>query len=389
MLRALSVLLAPLVCGALACGGADTRPPPPLAAPAAADDDSLDLDPGVDPDTACVGVEVAAEPLPVDLFAVVDRSGSMSEATLTGVSKWYATKMAFHDFLEHAPSGMGFGLSLFPAPGASATSCATDYYSAQALLIGDVQQMVGGALARLDAAPPQGQTPTAPALTSALELATTYALEHVERSVIVVLATDGLPTACAPTDAAALAQLAKAALEGPAHVRTLVVAARSLHETDAAAATGFERIAAAGGTGYPLVIDPRADFAHQLTNALSAAAAREIACDLALPEPPVGAYLDYDAINVVLDGANGRSKLPRVAGPASCTAAGGWYYDVDPARGAPARLNMCKSSCERRGRPTGASGTDGASATGADGDRDRDRGATALRVELGCKSLVR
>ncbi len=384
MLRALSVLLAPLVCGALACGGADTRPPPPAATPAAADD-ALDLDPAVDPATACVGVEVAAEPLPVDLFAVVDRSGSMSEATLTGVSKWYATKMAFHDFLEHAPSGMGFGLSLFPAPGASSTSCATDYYSAQALLIGDVQQMVGGALARLDAAPPQGQTPTAPALTSALELATTYALEHVERSVIVVLATDGLPTACAPTDAAALAQLAKAALEGPAHVRTLVVAARSLHETDPVA--GFERIAAAGGTGYPLVIDPRADFAQQLTNALHGAAAREIACDFALPEPPVGAYLDYDAINVVLDGASGRSKLPRVAGPASCTAAGGWYYDVDPAQGAPARLNMCKSSCERRGSPSGASGTD--TASGMDAGAARDTGATALRVELGCKSLVR
>jgi hypothetical protein len=330
---------------------------------AVTDDESLDLGaaPAVDA-PSCVGVEVAAQPLPVDLFAVVDRSGSMGDATLTGVSKWYATKMAFHDFLEHAPSGMGFGLSLFPVPGATSASCASEYYRDQALPIGNVDQMASGALARLDAMPPQGQTPTAPALIAALDLASSYALAHVERSVIVVLATDGLPTTCKPTDTAALARLAKAALEGPAHVRTLVVASRSLDGNDL---SGFEEIAVAGGTARSLVIDPRADFAQQLGSALSAAAAREVACDLAIPEPPPGAHLDYDAVNVLLDASDQRVTLPRVAGPASCTAAGGWYYDVEPAQAAPARLNMCKSSCERA-----------------------DRSATGLSVELGCKSLV-
>lgn len=333
---------------------------------ATADDDALDLGAPASADApACVGVRVEAESLPVDLFAVVDRSGSMGDATLTGVSKWYATKMAFHDFLEHAPSGMGFGLSLFPVLGSGGRSCASEYYREQALPIGDVTQMTSGALKRLDALPPQGQTPTAPALISALDLASSYALSHVDRSVVVVLATDGLPTACKPTDTAALARLAKAALEGPAHVRTVVVASRSLDGTDL---SGLEQIAAAGGTGRSLVIDPRADFAQQLTGALSAAAAREVACDLAIPEPPPGAHLDYDAVNVVLDSAKGRVTLPRVAGPASCTPAGGWYYDVDPAQGAPARLNMCKSSCERADP----------SATNA----------TGLSVELGCKSLV-
>jgi hypothetical protein len=87
---------------------------------------------------------------------------------------------------------------------------------------------------------------------------------------------------------------------------------------------------------------------------------------LAIPEPPTGARLDYDTINVVLDEGDERVTLPRVSGPASCTAAGGWYYDVDPAKSAPSRLDMCKSSCERA-----------------------DSSATGLRVELGCKSLVR
>jgi hypothetical protein len=221
--------------------------------------------------------------------------------------------------------------------------------------------MAQGALARLDAVKPQGQTPTAPALTAALDLAASYALTHLDRSVVVVLATDGLPTTCAPTDAAALADLAKEALQGPAHVRTLVVALQALAGSDS---SSFERIAVAGGTGHALSIDPHADFAHQLQNALGAAAARQVACDLALPEPPVGHQLDYDAVNVVLDGGE-RATLPRVSGPASCGAAGGWYYDVDPVSGAPSRLNMCKASC------------------------DRATGAAKLRVELGCKTVVR
>jgi hypothetical protein len=356
--------LSSLLCSVVACGQGTTHPAPAEALPVVGGADAFDVSPSADAG-ACVGVEVAAEALPVDLFAVVDRSGSMADATSTGVSKWYATKMAFHDFLEHAPSGMGFGLSLFPSPGSSSASCATEYYREQALPISDVQQMASGALARLDKSKPQGQTPTAPALVAALDLASMYALDHVERSVVVVLATDGLPTTCSPTDTAALGQLAKAALESPAHVRTLVVASRSLDGNDL---SGFDELAAAGGTGRALSIDPRADFAAQLRSALASAATHAVACDLALPEPPPGSRLDYDAINVVLDGSKGRATLPRVAGPAECGAAGGWYYDVDPRTAAPARLNMCKSSCEHAG-PLGT--------------------ATGLRVELGCKSLVR
>jgi hypothetical protein len=84
----------------------------------------------------------------------------------------------------------------------------------------------------------------------------------------------------------------------------------------------------------------------------------------------VGERLDYDAVNVVLDGDGqgdeGRTTFPRVDGASSCTAKGGWYYDVDPNSGAPSRLNMCKASCERL-------------STAAD----------KLRVELGCKTVVR
>jgi hypothetical protein len=312
---------------------------------------------------ACVGVEVSAEHLPVDLFAVLDSSSSMAEATSTGVSKWYATKAAFQDFLAAAQPGTGFGLSLFPVPGDEQASCSSQRYHDAALPISDVGQMAQGALARLASVVPQGQTPTAPAFTAALELATAYAVSHLDRSVVVVLATDGLPTTCAPTDTFALAALAQEAFESAGHVRTLVVASESLSGGDR---SGFERIAKAGGTGHALSIDPRADFARQLADALRATADRKVACDLALPEAPMAERLDYDTLNVVLDGDAGRTTFARVADASGCSASGGWYYDVDPAVAAPSRLNMCRASCERLSMAT-----------------------SKLRVELGCKTVVR
>jgi hypothetical protein len=353
-----------LLLAATACSGAAEHPAPAGAAVATAEAGTEPLELGSPGEAAaCAGIEAVAEPLPVDLFAVIDRSASMSEATSSGVSKWYATKAAFHDFLSTAPRDMRFGLSLFPVPGDDLASCAESDYRAAAMPLDDVSAMASGALARLDAVVPQGQTPTGPALTAALELAATYAAEHRERSVVVVLATDGLPTTCAPADTAALARLAAAALQGAGHVRTLVVASTSLDGVDQ---PGFDRIAAAGGTQRALVIDPRADFAAQLQRALGATAGRSVACDLALPEPPEGQRLDYDNINVLVEARGKRIALPRVDGPGDCDGAG-WYYDLDPVQGAPSRLNVCKASCDRVAQ---------------------DRSAT-LRVELGCKTVVK
>lgn len=347
-----------LLLGVLACSQSSEQAPPFSDSISDEPQRTLRMPPALA--EACVGTTVDAEQLPVDLFAVLDSSGSMEEATASGVSKWYASKAAFQDFLQRAPHGMGFGLSLFPLPGDDSASCSSARYRDAALPIQDVAQMARGALTQLDAVRPQGQTPTAPALTAALDLASAHALAHPERSVVVVLATDGMPTTCAPTDADALAALAKEALDGPAHVRTLVVASRTLVSADISA---FQRIAAAGGTERAVMIDPRGDFSRQLGDALDATAARQVVCDLALPQPPAGKQLDYDAVNVLLDGAE-RVALPRVSGAGSCGTSGGWYYDVDPALGAPSRLNVCESACNRTS-------------------------AAQLRVELGCSSLVK
>lgn len=350
-----------------ACSGAPEHAPPagaeqaPTVSGEQLDEQTL---PSNDDQRFCQGVEAPTERLPVDLFIVVDRSSSMSDATADGASKWSATKSALRDVLLHVSPSMGIGLSFFPSAG-HPSSCFVSDHVEDAVPIDGVARMRPAALALLERVNPDGSTPTAPALSAALQLASAHGQAHPDRSVVVVLATDGKPTACAPTDAASLATFARGALAGPGHVRTMVVSFTSLQD-DASEMSGLWPIALAGGTQHPIVINPRGDFAAQLSTALGETASQRVACDLALPEPALHRELDYDRVNVVVD-ADGRTTLSRVDGPEACGPSGGWYYDVDPKLAAPSRLDICPSTCAEVG----------------------SHRTSQLKVELGCKTRLR
>jgi hypothetical protein len=65
--------------------------------------------------TACAGHVSKGELVPVDMFVMLDISGSMLEMTETGSDKWTAVKNALHAFLADAGSaGLGVGIQYFP-----------------------------------------------------------------------------------------------------------------------------------------------------------------------------------------------------------------------------------------------------------------------------------
>ncbi len=67
--------------------------------------------------------------LPLDLYLMLDTSGSMTEMTSTNVTKWAAVKSALTGFVnDPASSGIGVGLQYFPyiANAAAPTTCADD-----------------------------------------------------------------------------------------------------------------------------------------------------------------------------------------------------------------------------------------------------------------------
>jgi hypothetical protein len=64
-------------------------------------------------DGVCSASMTPAEPVPLDLYVVMDSSQSMNELTTAGPSKWAAVKTAMGNFFKNT-SGLGVGLKYFP-----------------------------------------------------------------------------------------------------------------------------------------------------------------------------------------------------------------------------------------------------------------------------------
>lgn len=66
-------------------------------------------------DAACAAQSQKAEQAPLDMYVILDSSGSMDGATATGATKWDAVKGALKSFLNDPRSaGIGVGLQYFP-----------------------------------------------------------------------------------------------------------------------------------------------------------------------------------------------------------------------------------------------------------------------------------
>lgn len=71
--------------------------------------------------------------------------------------------------------------------------------------------------------------------------------------------------------------------------------------------------------------------------------ASRVACDVAIPPPPIGTLLDPTRINVIFNGV-ARSLIGKVVNAAACGTSGGWYYDSDTN---PTHVILCPASCDR------------------------------------------
>lgn len=206
----------------------------------------------------------------------------------------------------------------------------------------------GAALrASLDVQAPSGDTPTRAALEGALAQASAHASAAPERRVAVVLATDGLPTQCAPIDAPTLTNLAESAFERAPSVRTFAVGVFTPELADSGRVL-LDLIADAGGSQQAFIVRTDQDVTEQFLAALNEVRQTSLACEFRVPEPTAGNRVDYDHVNVeVLEaGADTPTRLEYVARPEECGQFGGWSYDVDPKTGGtPQTIIVCPSTC--------------------------------------------
>ncbi|WP_437874691.1 hypothetical protein [Sorangium sp. So ce513] len=384
---------------------------------------------GAGGDMSCAGETSTAELVPLDLYIMLDASGSMAERISRSITKWEAVTQALEAFFTDPQSaGIGVGLQYFPLdeptlpatctensqcgangpcamgicrrtrptaycssdddcpsgddclalgrcansgvmcapPGGSCPSgggrcqavaesecanpysCNPDVYAAPAVPIVPLDDASAAELVSAIAQKePVGGTPTAGALAGALRQARAHALENPTHRVVTVLATDGMPTHCDPVSADGIAQIASEALAGTPSISTFVIGVFDGND-DGAQAT-MDRIAEGGGTTSAFFIDTSTDVTQAFLDALTEIRGQSLACEYQVPAPSGGQTLDYGTLNVehTRPQASDPTTIFYVGDEASCdAAAGGWYYDVDPASGGtPTKIVMCPATC--------------------------------------------
>jgi hypothetical protein len=314
------------------------------------------------PETTCGGSVFEPEQLPLDMYFLVDSSGSMAEPTANGTNKWVLVTNALIDFLGNpANADIGVGLGYFPQgvqltcvagdpgclcipfinlcfPNLGGSCLPTDYStpavplqlpSNPSLLITDIQQ-------RLFA----GGTPTRPALEGTYQYLQTWASQNPGRKLVAVLATDGDPTGCAGNTPGEIATMAANALASPSRIQTFVIGVgRSL--------AALNQVAQAGGTTQAFLTDTSQNLEGEFGAALEAIRTLSGPCSFEIPAETEEGPVDPSRVNVRIT-PNGAAQ-PLVVGKtfdgtgSSCGSEGGWHYD-NPA--APTRLQLCQSSCQ-------------------------------------------
>jgi len=319
----------------------------------------------------CAGTTVKAEKIPLDMYIMLDESGSMDDTVGGGGTKWDAVTGALKTFVQSSQAnGLGVGLQYFGVlPGGTACyafecnvsgdcgpagsacgpcdqgfcdgtfapdSCNAADYAIPNVEIATLPGNANALVQSINLHSPTTGTPTSAALQGDIDHSKAWAQAHTDHVVVAVFATDGDPGEC-DTDLNHIDQIAAAGFNGTPSIRTFVIGVGS-------SLTALNGIAAAGGTNQAFIVDTNANANMQFLQALQAIQGTALACSYVIPVPMMG-IPDYTQVNVeYTPGGGGPAQIiPNVASKAQCPASGNaWYYD-NPA--APTQILLCDSTC--------------------------------------------
>jgi Mg-chelatase subunit ChlD len=298
--------------------------------------------------------------VPIDMYFLVDSSGSMNEP-VSGGSKWAVVSSSLVAFLNDPRNvDTGVGIGYFPSapnacmPGQTGCLCIP--------LINICFSTVGGSCTVGDYAKPAvalglpptpaqvvsdigghgigGGTPTRPALEGALQYLGQWATEHPERKPLLVLATDGEPSECELNTPQDVADVAARALAGPQAIRTFVIGVGS-------SLVSLNLVAQAGGTDHAFLVDTGGDVTKEFADALDQIRGAATSCEFSIPKTGSGNEpINPSKVNVsyIASGNNTATQVPQTyMGDANnCDSSGGWYYDN---AAAPTSIKLCDATC--------------------------------------------
>jgi hypothetical protein len=291
---------------------------------------------------ACAAVTVQAQLVPLDLYVVLDRSGSMVNPAL-GNLRWPPVRDALNSFFQSpTTAGIGIALTMFAHP--TGASCNPVSYQTPLLAMNTLPgNATGHALALQTTmnnnAPVLGiGTPTESAMKGAVTFATGHKNANPGHSVAIILATDGIPgdASCSGEDSAGTQAAITAGFNGNPSIRTFVI---GIDPNTTEMQTNLNAWANAGGGQFFDV--GTAGGPAQFLAAMKAIQGSLLGCTFVMPKTDAG-LVDPTKVKVLYTpGSGAQQELPHVNDAASCTGPG-WYYDNNAN---PATIELCPNSC--------------------------------------------
>ncbi len=289
------------------------------------------------PFDACVSQSVAAKQIGLAMLVLMDRSGSMTE-----LKKWESASKAIRAFVDRKEAvGLDVGLTFFPPQSTSADICSYASYSAPTVPIAALPGNVLPMQKALLETSAEGGTPMASALKGAIGSVREYVEKTANTEGVVILVTDGDPSACGT-----IGQVAAEAKEGVTtsgttpKIRTFVVG------MDGATFANLDMVATEAGTTKAFNVGSGYTSADLLTKALDDIRVGALGCDYVLETPDPKYRIEYDQVSVKLTPEPGAmpQSFGRVSSKDACTdGAGGFYYDNNDK---PTRITLCDASCK-------------------------------------------
>jgi hypothetical protein len=295
----------------------------------------------------CASVPREANPTQVDVYVMLDQSGSMTQEG----DRWGPVSTALKTFVANPNSaGLGVGIQYFPlGPDKLAgRKCDVTAYATPEVGIGLLPERSGALVQSIDAhffttaqaeANDHYGTPTRPALEGATNYVKSWLAANPTHVGVVLLATDGQPmtSICSPNHMQDIVAVAAAAAAWTPPVRTYVVGIGDVQN--------LSSIATAGGTGQPpFLVDGTGGAAteQQFSAALDKIRSSVIPCDY--PIPGDAGSINFNQVNVEYTpgGTTAPNPIGQAPNQAGCQGGDGWYYD-DPA--APTKVIMCEKTC--------------------------------------------
>jgi len=312
---------------------------------------------------ACGATDVAAEPIPVYMVFVYDRSASMgvnNYVDAQGVTqtidntaiRWTPVKEGVIDFFSNAGTkNVQASIVFFAAPGDKAATCAHDYSVPDVPMtrLETPTALVTG----LNNEQTQGGTPTLPAVVGGIKYAKKLLTDNPGSEAIVVLVTDGEPaiynaataqveTDCAPAGVNLtntipdISTYVAAASDpsGATPVKTHVIGIG-----DATSIGSMKQVATAGRGEFIQVTPGDATATRTaILDQLTKIQPKSIACKVAIPSTKAGFNPQQVNVNFV----HGTGAVDELSRSDSCPGAG-WRYDNTTT---PKYIELCQSSCD-------------------------------------------